>query len=100
MTILYSLEHINRYSNIISCWLLQVRGLQAEYGRLADASKGAPEGGGPELSRKVQRLESELSAAQQEREAALQRAAAAEKARRSAEKNVDALATQAKVRLP
>ena len=79
---------------------LQVHGLQAEYGRLSDASKGMREGGGPELSREVQRLEGELRAARQEREAAVERAAAAEKARRSAENNADALATQAKVLLP
>ena len=81
-------------------WLLQVRGLQAEYGRLADESKGTREGLGPEMSRDVQRLEDALSMAQQERDAALGRAAAAEKARRSAENNADALATQAKVCLP
>lgn len=72
-------------------------GLQAEYGRLSDASKGNGERGGPELSLEVQRLKAALGKALQETESAAEQVAAAEKARRTAENNVDALATQSKV---
>lgn len=45
----------------------------------------------------MQRLKTALGKAQQDRESAAEQVAAAEKARRAAENNADALATQSKV---
>jgi len=76
--------------------LKQVSGLQAEYSRLSDESKGLRRGAGPGPGFEVQRLKDMLSKVEQEKEAAVDKLVSAEKARRKAENNADALATQAK----
>ena len=76
----------------------QVKGLQTEYGRLSDESKHQG-GASSDLSSEVQRTKAALSKAEADRAAAVEKANAAEKARRTAENNADALLTQTKVSL-
>ena len=77
----------------------QVKGLQTEYGRLSDESKQNQGGASSDLSSEVQRTKAALSKAEADRAAAVEKANAAEKARRTAENNADALLTQTKVSL-
>ena len=77
----------------------QVKGLQTEYGRLSDESKQYQGGASTDLSSEVQRCKAALSKAEADRDAAVEKADAAEKARRTAENNADALLTQTKVSL-
>lgn len=74
-----------------------MKGLQAEYGRLSDESTRLQGGATTDLSSEVQRSKDALRKAEADRDAAIQKADAAEKARRTAENNADALLTQTKV---
>ncbi len=75
----------------------QVKGLQTEYGRLSDESKQYQGGASSDLSPEVQRCKAALGKAEADRDAAVEKADTAEKARRTAENNADALLTQTKV---
>jgi hypothetical protein len=74
--------------------------MQAEYGRLSDESKQLQGGAATNLSSEMQSVRGALRKAEADRDAAIEKLAAAEKARRTAENNADALLTQTKVCQP
>ena len=74
--------------------------MQAEYGRLSDESKQLQGGAATNLDAEMQTCREALRKAEGDRDAAAEKLAAAEKARRTAEKNADALLTQTKVCQP
>ena len=71
--------------------------MQAEYGRLSDESKQLQGGAATNLSSEMHSCREALRKAEEDRDAAMEKLAAAEKARRTAENNADALLTQTKV---